>query len=77
MIAVGEQGLCRLELDTLSAFALLGALRLVLRHPLLNEESEGILRGIAVDLQEALPRELGEMANLGWNPDFERPVMEA
>lgn len=72
--AIHAEWSARLELDTLSAFVLLGALQLVLRHPLINEEAGGILRGLAVHLQQSLPPELGEMADLGWDPQFDARV---
>lgn len=71
-VALDAEWRMQLKLDVLSAFALLGALQLVLRHPLINEEAGNILRNLAVSLQQALPRELGEMADLGWDPQFDQ-----
>lgn len=77
--AIDEEWRVQLQLETLSAFALLGALQLVLRHPLLGGEAAVVLRRIAWELQAALPRDLGEMADLGWDPNFDamaEPIFE-
>lgn len=69
--AIEEDWSLHLELDTLSAFCVLGAFQLVLRHPMLGGEAAVVLRRIANELQAALPRDLGEMADLGWDPNLD------
>jgi len=67
--AVLSQGntVVRIDLDALGAMALLGALQLVLRHPLLGGGVGQMYRDLAAEIEAQLPKVLRPLAAKGWN----------